>query len=84
MPTRRQYSYLRNLGIAASHAISALIGARYDMPFSAQVGARVVERKWRGWAFEPIVNWLFGDPYHCADAWKRFIQDYSNAQKYGQ
>ena len=72
MPTKRQFSYLRNLGMAMSHALTALIGARYDMPFSAQVGAWVVERKWRGRVFEPVINWLFGDPNHCLKAWANF------------
>jgi hypothetical protein len=71
--TRRQYSYLRNLGIAMSHLLTALIGARYDMSFSAQCGAWSVSIKpfsrFRAAIFVPLINRIFNDPHHCRNAW---------------
>jgi len=58
-------SYLSDVGVALSIPLAALLGGQYRQSMSAMV----VARKWK--KAERLINWLFQDPRHCWDAWKR-------------
>jgi lambda repressor-like predicted transcriptional regulator len=58
--------YLINVGVALSILLAALLGGQYRQSTSAMT----VARKWK--KAERLINWLFQDPRHCWDSWKRY------------
>ena len=72
MPTRRQLSYIHNLGIALTRALAAFIGVDYRISFSAQCWHWDRNNKWRGIILRPIIDEIFfWDPQHCRRSYYR-------------
>lgn len=59
-------NYLTNVGVALSILLAALLGGEYRQSTSAMT----VSRGWN--KAERLLNWLFQDPHHCWNAWKRY------------
>lgn len=67
----RDKSYGWNLGESLSQVLNAVIGGDADITFSANCGHWQEEKDWRGKVFGGVVNLIFFDKNHCANAWKK-------------